>query len=248
MSGHSKWSQIKHKKAITDAKKSQAFSKLARIITVAAREKGGDPDSNPALRLAIEKAKSVNMPQNNIEKAIKKGTGEIAGTKIEGYSYEAYGPAGIALIIEGSTDNRNRTFNELKAILKKYNGKIAESGSVSYLFQRKGCISIDLSAQENDFRNIEKLEEIIIESGADDFKVVDDGGNGQYLEVYTSPTEVDQVRKFLEDYGVKIDSFSLAWLPQNEINVSDVEREKVDKLIEELIDYQDVNDVYSNLK
>ena len=248
MSGHSKWSQIKHKKAITDAKKSQAFSKLARIITVAAREKGGDPDSNPALRLAIEKAKSVNMPQNNIEKAIKKGTGEIAGARIEEFSYEAYGPAGIALIIEGSTDNRNRTFNELKAILKKHSGKIAESGSVNYLFQRKGYIGIDLPAQKNDFKNLEKLEEIIIESGADDFKVIDDDEGGQYLEIYTLPAEVDQVRKFLEDQNIKIDSFSLAWLPQNEIDISAAEREKVDKLIEELTDYQDVNDVYSNLK
>ena len=246
MSGHSKWSQIKHKKAITDAKKSQMFSKLARIITVTAREKGGDPDSNPALRLAIEKAKGFNMPQNNIEKAIKKGTGEIAGAKIEECSYEAYGPAGIALIIEGSTDNKNRTFNEIKAILKKYNGKIAEAGSVSYLFQRKGYLGVDLSVQKDDFQNLENLEEIIIESGAEDFKVVDNE-ESQYLEIYTAPTEVDQVRKFLEEQGIKIDSFSLAWLPQNEIDVSGEERGKVERLIDELTDYQDVNEVYSNL-
>ena len=248
MSGHSKWSQIKRKKAVTDAKKGQMFSKLARIITIAAREKGGDSDSNPTLRLAIEKAKSFNMPQDNIEKAIKRGTGEIAGAKIEGCSYEAYGPGGVALIIEGSTDNKNRTFNEIRLILKKYGGKIAESGSVSYLFRRSGIISVDLTAQVDLRSDLEKLEEIVIESGADDFEIID-SEEGRYLEIYTQPSDLDRIKKFLEENGVRIDSFSLGWIPQNEIKtIQTNELERIEKLIDELTNHQDVNDVYSNLQ
>ena len=138
MSGHSKWSTIKHKKAITDAKRGKAFSKLSRLISVAAKEKGGDPESSPKLRTAIDKAREMNMPKDNIERAIKKGIGQIGGAQIEEITYEAYGPSGIALIIEMITDNRNRTIAEIKHILNKFGGKLAEAGSVKYMFDRKG--------------------------------------------------------------------------------------------------------------
>jgi len=153
MSGHSHWKSIKYQKTVADAKRSQAFSKLAREITVAAREKGGNPEFNPVLRIAIEKARSINMSTDNIERAIKRGTGEIGGATLEEITLEAYGPGGIAIIIEGITDNRNRTFNEIKQILNQYNGKLVESGSVKWLFERRGCIVINLNSQIEDFKN-----------------------------------------------------------------------------------------------
>jgi len=138
MSGHSKWSSIKHRKAITDAKRGKIFSKLSRLISIAAKEKGGDPESNPKLRMAIEKARQMNMPKDNIERAVKRGTGQLEGVKMEEIIYEAYGPAGVALIIEGITDNKNRTLSEIKHTLGRFNGKLAEAGSVKYLFDKKG--------------------------------------------------------------------------------------------------------------
>ncbi len=148
MSGHSKWSQIKHKKAITDAKKGKVFSKIARMISVAAREGGGDPSANYKLRMIIDKAKTVNMPGDNVDRAIKKGTGGLEGVKMEEFTYEAYGPGGIALIIEGITDNKNRTLSEIKHLLSSQSGKFAETGSVSFLFQKKGIVIVNKEESE----------------------------------------------------------------------------------------------------
>jgi YebC/PmpR family DNA-binding regulatory protein len=167
MSGHSHWATIKHKKGNTDAKRGKIFSKLSRLISVAAKEKGGDPESNPNLRLAIEKAKEANMPKDTIDRAIKKGTGQLEGTRIEEVTYEAYGPAGIALIIESITDNKNRTLAEIKHILGRFGGKLAESGSVKYLFDKKGVDwiakyplnSVDPKSQEQFHNLIEALDE-----------------------------------------------------------------------------------------
>lgn len=166
MSGHSKWSTIKHKKATTDARRGKVFSKISRLISVAAKEKGGDPETNPKLKLAIEKAKGANMPKDNIEKAIKRGTGQLEGVKMEEFIYEAYGPAGVALIIEGITDNKNRTLAEIKYILNRFSGKLANSGSVKYLFDKKGDdwlakypLEIDLKTKGQVEKLFEALDE-----------------------------------------------------------------------------------------
>lgn len=241
MSGHSKWSKIKYKKVLTDAKKGQIFSKLSRIITVAAKEKGGDPETNPKLRLAIEQARKFNLPSENIERAIKRGLGEIEGIKMEEFLYEAYAPAGIALIITGITDNKNRTLSEIKNILLKYGGKLAEAGSVSYLFERKGVISIDTSDQTI---NNQDLELIAIEAGAEDLKI----RNG-LLEVYSKIEDLEKVKRNLEEKNISLESSSIDWVAKNEIEITDLKtKEQLNKLFEALDENDDVSEIYSNLK
>lgn len=243
MSGHSHWAGIKYKKGLADAKKSQAFSKIAREITIAAREGGGNPDFNSKLKLAIEKAKATNMPTANIERAIKRGTGELKGAKLEKILFEAYGPGGIAIIIEGITDNKNRTLSEIKQILNQNNGKLAETGSVRWLFERRGCVTINLKFQISNFKNREELELMAIEAGAEDIYWKDDS-----LDVYTKVEELEKVKKNLENRGIKIESASLDWVAKQEIELDQKQKEACQRLFEALDENEAVQEIYSNTR
>jgi len=243
MSGHSHWHSIKFQKAITDQKRGNVFSKLTREISLAAKEKGGNPDSNPALRIAVEKAKKFNLPKENIERAIKKGTGEVEGLKLEAFILEAYGPAKTALIIEGITDNKNRTFSEIKQILNQNNGKLANEGSVKWLFERKGYIVINLKDQNEELKEKEKLELKAIEAGAEDVYWYDDN-----LYIYTKVEELEKVKKDLENKGVKIDNATIDWVAKNKIQITEEEKEACEKLFESLDENDAVQEIYSNLK
>lgn len=238
MSGHSKWSQIKHKKAITDAKKGKIFSKMARLISVAARAKGKDPEANPTLRTMIDKARSLNMPLDNIERAIAKGAGELEGSQIEELTIEAYGPAGSALIIEGTTDNRNRSLSEIKFLLSQHDGKLANPGSVLWLFERYGLITVKASPAKKD-----ELELTAIDSGAQDIR----WPNEETMEVYTHPAELEKTKKLLEEKNIKTEETTLIWRPKNEIKIDGAkDNERLEKLFEALDEHDDVNEVYSN--
>ena len=241
MSGHSHFSTIKHKKAITDKKRGQIFSKLSLVISVAAR-KGEDPEMNPALRIAIEKAKAVNMPKGNIERAIKKGTGELEEGELEEFVFEAIGPGNTGIIIEGITDNKNRALNQVKQILKQNNGKLAETGSVRWRFERKGVISLPMT---NDQLAISKedLELKAIEAGAEDLRWQED-----FLEVITKVEDLEKVKENLEKEGIKIESVSLDWVEKNPVEVPEKEREDCEKLFEALNESEDIQEIYSNLK
>jgi YebC/PmpR family DNA-binding regulatory protein len=242
MSGHSKWSKIKRGKAITDAKRGKMFSKMARIISVAAREKGGDPQFNPTLRMAIEQAKTANMPNENIERAIAKGTGGGEEGKMEEFLYEAYGPGGVALLIEGITDNKNRTLSEIKNILTKNNGKFVESGGVSYLFNKKGVIIV--SNEEKNFSS-DDLEMAAIEAGVEDIK----WRENNFLETYTKPDALDEIKNNLEQKNIPVESFSLDWIAQNEIEIKDGKiKAQIEKLFEALEEQDDVSEIYSNYR
>jgi len=244
MSGHSHAKTILHKKTLEDQKRGKIFSKLARMISVAAKE-GSDPETNPKLRQALDEARSFNMPKGNIERAIAKGTGKVEGARLEEINYEAYGPGGIAMIIEGITDNKNRTLMEMKQALQKYGGKLAETGSVKWLFGKKGAVTIDLKFQIPDLKNKESLELKVIEAGAEDIywhKTED------ILDVYTKPEELDKVKKNLEALGIKIESATLDWVAKEQIEVSDKEKESCQKLFEALDENDAVQDIYSNLK
>jgi len=242
MSGHSKWSQIKHKKGITDVKKGKVFSKLAKMISVAAREGGGDPNANYKLRMIIDKAKMVNMPSDNVDRAIKKGTGALEGVKMEEVTYEAYGPGGIALIVEGITDNKNRTVSEIKHLLSSQGGKFAKTGSVSFLFQKKGIIIVN--KEENKF-NKENLELAAIDAGAEDLRWQDEN----ILEINTKPEYLEKIKTLLKQANITIESSSLDWVPMTEIIVEEEKtRGKIERLMEALDEHDDVNEIYSNLK
>jgi len=237
MSGHSKWANIKHRKESVDKKKGKIFSQMAKMITIAARS-GGDPGMNPSLRITVEKAKAANMPNDNIERAIKKGTGENKEGQLEEIVYEAFGPNGVPLIINVITDNKNRTSSEIRHILSQYNGRIGESGTVKWMFKQKGLIEIDL-----DEKTKEELELLVIDSGADDFKWVNDA-----LEVYTKPDELENTKKNLEKSGIKIKDASLDWVPKNEMKIEDESiKKQLEKLFEALDDNDDVNEIYSNV-
>lgn len=241
MSGHSKWSQIKYKKSITDVKKGKIFSKLSREISVAAREKGGDPETNPKLRLVIEKAKEFNIPKENIERAIKRGAGELEGTTLEEVIYEAYGPGGIAIIIEGITDNKNRTLSEIKNILSIHNGKLAGGGSVSYLFEKRGVLIIN---NEQKTTNRDELELSVIEAGAEDLKWRND-----ILEVYTKLEDFEKIKKSLQEKNIIIESSSIDWVAKVEIEIDNSKiKEQLTKLFDALDEQEDTNEIYSNFK
>ena len=242
MSGHSHFSTIKHKKAITDAKRGKIFSKLARQILVAAKEKGGDPETNSNLRMVIEKAKSLNMPKDNIDRAVKKGTGELEGERLEEVIYEAYGPGGIAVIIEGITDNKNRTLSEVKQIITKYQGKMADSGSVKWLFERKGRVAL---ANNQEFGR-DDLEIKVIESGAEDFSWVEQD-NIAFMEIYTKPEDLEFVKERLEQTGIKIEETSLIWAAKEAISIVEKQRSAAEKMFEDLDENDDVQDIFSNL-
>jgi YebC/PmpR family DNA-binding regulatory protein len=239
VSGHSKWSTIKHKKAASDAKKGKEFTRASNLISIAAKN-GGDPTMNPALAFAIDKAKAVNMPKANIERAIKKGTGELGGATIEEVIYEGYGPEGVAILIETATDNKNRTVSEVRAALTKYGGSMASAGSVAYIFKCQGYIEIEGKQQSV---SSEKIEEAIIDSGAIDFEIEEDN-----KLVYTNPKDLISVKRFLESMGIMSTSAELVYLPTTEITIGEKEKvEKIIRLIESLEDLDDVTNVYSNL-
>ncbi len=255
MSGHSHFSSIKHKKEITDAKRGKIFSKMAKLITIAAKEGGSDPAANSKLRMAIEQAKKANMPKENIERAIKKSSGGLESAKLEEVVFEAYGSGKIAIIIEGITDNKNRTLGEIKQILSQNGGKLAGGGSVKWLFERKGAIIIDLQLQAEELKDKEKLEMEAIEAGAEDIywhAAPEEGEPRQrhdnILDVYTKPEELEKVKKNLEGKGTKIDSATLDWVPKEMVEVGEKEKESCQKLFEVLDENDAVQDIYSNLK
>lgn len=237
MSGHSKWASIKHKKASMDAKKGKIFSKLSKELTVAARIGGGDPIGNPRLRLAIEKAKEANMPSDNINRAIKKGTGELPGVSYEEAIYEGYGPGGVAILIEIMTDNKNRTIADLRHIITKHGGKSGESGCVSWLFHKKGYILVDKKKADED-----TLMAIAIDAGAEDMRSLD--GEENY-EIITDPHDFDMVKRFLEG-KVEIAHADLTMLPQSYIKLDTKEAGQMVRLMEALDDHDDVQNVYAN--
>ncbi len=243
MSGHSHAKTILHKKQITDAKRGKIFSKLAREISVAAREKGGEPEINSKLRLVIEKARQWNLPKDNIERAIKRGTGELAGEKLESVLFEAYGPGGIAIIIEGITDNKNRTLGEIKQIFTQNNGKLAGSGSVKWMFERKGCLEVQTGKERYKDKKKEDLELLVIEAGAEDIYWHND-----LLDVYTKPEELEKVKKNLEAKGIQTESTTLDWVAKEQIELDEKNKEVCQELFEALDENDAVQEIYSNLK
>jgi YebC/PmpR family DNA-binding regulatory protein len=236
MSGHSKWASIKHKKAVVDARRGQQFTKLTRAITVAAREGGGDPEGNPGLALAIQKARDASMPKDNIERAIAKGTGASADAEqIETVHYEGYGPGGVALLIEALTDNRNRTGAEIRHAFTKHGGSLGEPGSVSYLFDKRGVIVVDASRYDED--------DLIaaIDAGAEDIALDED-----VFEVITDPGDLPQVRAALEAAGVEMDSADVSQRPKSRVPVEEADAAKLMKLIDALEELDDVSSVDAN--
>jgi YebC/PmpR family DNA-binding regulatory protein len=236
MAGHSKWAGIKHKKAIVDARRGKLFTKLARQLTVAAKEGGGDPTGNPALALAMQKAKDASMPKDNIERAIAKGTGAGADAEsFEAVLYEGYGPGGVALLVETLTDNRNRTGSEVRHLLSKHGGNLGEPGSVAYLFDKKGVIVVDANRYSED----DLL--VAIEAGAEDIGVDDD-----VFEVLTEPGDLTQVRGALEEAGVEFDSAEVTQQPKTRVPLDEDTASKLMKLIDALEDNDDVGEVHAN--
>lgn len=240
MSGHSKWHKIKHKKGAADAKKGVLFGRLAREITVAARDGGGDPDMNFRLRIAVDAAKSANLPKDNIERAIKKGTGELQGEVLEEITYEAMGPGGTAFVIEVVTDNRNRSVAEVRHAFTKHNGNFG--AAVGWLFDRKGVIRL----QETSSDNVSKLDRDTfelqaIEYGVDDIKEDDDG-----LVFYTAPNDLAQVQEQFQKNDYTITHSALEYIPKELITVSESDESNIEKILEVLDDNQDVSDVYTN--
>jgi YebC/PmpR family DNA-binding regulatory protein len=237
MSGHSKWSTIKHKKAATDARKGAIFTKMAREIAVAAKEGGGDPTANFRLRLAVQKAREVNMPADNIDRAIKRGTGEQGGVQYEELRYEGYGPGGVAIMVDVLTDNRNRTASEIRSIFTRHGGNVAEQGSVGWIFKRQGVILADPAGKDP-----EELALAVIELGATDVQVSD----GQ-LEVETEPDDFEKVREGLQKLGARIVSAELTMTPSQTVPVTeDGDASTLLRLMEALEDSDDAQQVYAN--
>ncbi len=236
MSGHSKWSSIKHKKGATDAKRGKIFSKLNKEITVAARMGGGDPGSNPRLRSAIQAAKSENMPKDNIERAIKKGTGELEGVNYEESVYEGYGPAGAAIYIESLTDNKNRAVADIRHILNKAGGNMGANGCVAWMFEKKGYIVVENGAVDEDL-----LMEVAIEAGAEDVR--EDESN---YEIITAPQDFEKVKEAIDKEAIVYIAAEITMLPQSTVNLQGKEAEQIIKLMETLEDCDDVQKVYTN--
>jgi YebC/PmpR family DNA-binding regulatory protein len=236
VSGHSKWAQIKRKKAVTDAKRGQAFTKLIREITVAARASGGEPSFNPRLRLAIDTAKAANMPAENIDRAIKKGTGELEGVDYEEVTYEGYGPGGVALFIEALTDNQKRTVADIRYLLDRHNGNLGTSGSVAWQFDRKGQIYLSASRYHE-----EAVFEAAIEAGAEDVAQV-----GDEFIVTTDPTTFQEVQDGMRAAGVESSQAELTFIARNEVSVRGKDAEKLLKLLDGLEENDDVQKVHSN--
>ncbi len=242
MSGHSHFKSIKYQKAVTDAKRSQSFSKLAGEITIAARQ-GGDPEFNAKLRIVIEKARDLRMPTENIERAIKRGTGELEGKKLEEVLFEAYGPGGIVIMVEGITDNKKRALSEVRRILSENGGKLVGEGAVKWMFERKGCITVNVKCQMSNVKTKEDLELLAIGAGAEDLYWHND-----LLDVYTKPEALDRVKGALEEKGIKMDSVSLDWVAKESIEVDEKTKDACQKLFEALDENDAVQEIYSNLK
>lgn len=236
MAGHSKWKQIKRKKAVTDQRRASAWTKLIREITVAAKAGGGDPGGNPRLRLAIDTARAANMPNENIDRAIKKGTGELEGATYEEVTYEGYGPGGTAILIEGSTDNPNRTVAEIRHAFSRNGGNLGASNSVAWMFDRKGQLVLDAGRHDED-----TAMEHALEAGAEDF-----AREGDQFLVSTTPSDLHQVQEGLAARGYAIESAEIAMVPKNLVKVEGAEAERIIKLIEALEDLDDVSKVFSN--
>jgi len=258
MSGHSHSKKIKREKSITDQKRGQMFSKMARVIWLAVKEGGINPETNSKLKIAIEKAKGFNLPRENIERAIKQATGGGQEANLEEVLYEAYGPGGIAIIIEGITDNKNRTLGEVKQILSQNNGKLVGEGAVRWLFEKRGVITVIfaypseakggdermfIDSQLSSTKAKEELELAVIEAGAEDVRWY-----GDDLEVYTIPDNLVKVKKILEEKGIKIDSFSLDWVAKETVNLDEKQKEACQKLFEALDENEAVQEIYSNMK
>ena len=236
MAGHSKWANIKHRKGAQDAKRGKIFTKIIKEITVAARLSGGDQDANPRLRKAVSNARSNNMPQENISRAIKKGTGELEGVNYEEMVYEGYGPFGIAIYIEVITDNKNRTVSELRYILNKYNGSLAEPGSVSWMFKRAGLIIMSLKSEDE-----EKLMQDVLAVGAEDFDII-----GKAVYVSLDQVKLFAAKKSLENMGYSIKSAEIIMMPTSLQNIEVSNKGKVLELIDLIDNHDDVNQVFSN--
>lgn len=236
MSGHSKWHTIKHKKGAADAKRGKIFTRIIKEITVAARTGGGDPDSNPRLRTIVAEAKSVNMPADNIKKAIQRGTGELPGQSYEEVTYEGYGPGGAAVIIDVLTDNRNRTVSELRHLLSKHGGNLGETNSVAWMFDKRGYIVVDKTRAEED-----ALMAAALEAGADDMR--DDGDS---WEVLTAPTAYEAVLEAVKGLGIEPDAAEVTMLPQNYVKLEGKTAQQMVRLMDVLDDHDDVRKVWSN--
>ena len=240
MSGHSKWATIKRKKGATDAARGRLFTRLIKEIAIAARNGGGNLDGNPRLRLAIQTAKSNNMPADNIKRAVQRGTGELPGVTYEEVTYEGYGPAGVAVLVEVVTDNSNRTVSEMRHVFSRNNGNMGQSGSVAWMFSKKGSITLSKTAQKSPLTEDDLLN-IILDAGADDMQSDDES-----FAITTSPAAFDAVKKALEDKGIIVEHAALQMVPQNTVKIAGKEAEQTLKLLEALEEHDDVQNVYSN--
>jgi YebC/PmpR family DNA-binding regulatory protein len=236
MSGHSKWATIKHKKAATDAKRGKAFTKIIRELTIAARVGGGDPVTNPRLRTAISAAKNENMPNDNIERAILRGTGQLEGEQLEEVTFEGYGPGGVGMLVQVVTSNRNRIVSEIRHLMSKHGGNLAETGAVGWMFHRKGDIVVPKEAADE-----EKMMGIVLDAGAEDLR-----DDGSAWEVTTPPEAMEKVRDALAGAGVKPASAEVAWVPQNYVKLSGPQAQQMLRMMEALEDHDDVQHVYAN--
>ena len=236
MSGHSKWATIKHKKAATDAKRGRAFTKVIREITIAARVGGGDPDSNPRLRTAIAQAKNENMPNDNIERAVQRGTGQLEGEQYEEVNFEGSGPGGVGMIVEVVTTNRNRVVSEIRHMMSRHGGNLAETGAVGWMFSRKGQIVVSKEQAGED-----RMLSIVLDAGAEDLR-----DDGSAWEVLTPPDAFENVREALIKAGVKPESAEIAWVPQNYIKLTGSAAQQMLTLVEALEEHDDVQHVFAN--
>ena len=236
MSGHSKWHSIKHKKAAQDAKRGKMFTKIIREMVVAARIGGGESDTNPRLRKAIADAKGVNMPSDNIKRAIMKGTGQLESTTYEEFSYEGYGAGGVAILVETLTDNKNRTVSEVRYIFSKNGGNMGESGCVAWMFSRKGYIVVEKAKASED-----ELLDLILEAGAEDLR--EDGSN---FEIFTKPDDFEAVVNTLQENNIEMAASSLGYIPQNYVKLEGKQAQQLLRLMEELEDHDDVQNVWAN--
>ncbi len=237
MSGHSKWSQIKRKKGAADVKRGQLFTRLGRELTLAAREGGGDPDSNFTLRLAMDKARGANMPKENIERAVKRGTGEVEGGALDEIMYEGYGPGGVALLVQVLTDNRNRAASEIRHLFTRGGGNLGSANSVAWMFEKRGVVTIEAGSKNPDDLALE-----VIDAGADDVKV-----DGKLVETYSAPEKLRALRDELDKRKITYASAELAWIAKTPSPVSPEQALSTLKLMEELEEYDDVQKVYCNL-
>jgi YebC/PmpR family DNA-binding regulatory protein len=236
MSGHSKWATIKHRKAATDARRGKAFTKIIRELTIAARTGGGDPGTNPRLRTAIAAAKNENMPNDNIERAIQRGTGQLEGEQLEEVTYEGYGPGGVGMLVQAVTGNRNRAAGELRHVFSKNGGNMAESGAVGWMFHRKGDIVVPKEAADED-----KMMSIVLDAGAEDLR-----DDGSAWEVTTPPEAMEKVRDALTAAGIKPASAAVAMVPQNYVKLAGAQAQQMLRLMEALEEHDDVQQVYAN--